>query len=316
MNFQEIAYMAFSKAKSRWTGADLPDEARQTLTDGTHIVEPKYDGSRYRACTDGAGNTLFLSRRVSKVTGALLDKSANVPHIIDAIEEAADGKPLIVEGEVVNDKDFLSVNGVMNSKPDRAVALQLEDEDVMLNYRIHDVLVFDGGELINLAYKLRRMRFDSVIRRTGHACLLPAEEIEDANRADRYLADPEREGLMFKDPEAAYGVSGSMLKYKRTYEEDVFIFGFELGKGKHTGRIGYLLAVTRDQKIVRIGTGLTDEQREEFMLWDPPYVVVLGHYGRQKDSVRHPVLLRTRVGDSVDIPDFVYDFVTRFKAEG
>ena len=316
MNFDEIAYMKFSKAKSQWTGEDLPPEARQAITDGNFIVEPKYDGSRYRACTDGKGNTLFLSRRVSKVTGALLDKSGNVPHIIEAIEQAADGKPLIVEGEVVNDRDFLSVNGVMNSKPDRAVALQFEDDDVMLSYRIHDVLVFDGGELINLAYKLRAMRFDSVIRRTGHGCLKPAETIEDSNRADRYLADPDREGLMFKDPEAAYGVSGAMLKYKRTFEEDVFIFGFELGKGKHTGRIGYLLAVTRNQKIVRIGTGLTDEQREEFMLWDPPYVVVLGHYGYQKDSVRHPVLLRTRLGDSIDVPEFVYDCVSRFKAEG
>jgi len=51
------------------------------------------------------------------------------------------------------------------------------------------------------------------------------------------------------------------LKIKRMQTAEAKIVGYKEGNGKHLGRIGALICKYKG-KLIRLGTGLTDQQRE------------------------------------------------------
>ena len=77
------------------------------------------------------------------------------------------------------------------------------------------------------------------------------------------------EGVMLRDPASQYERkrSSTLLKVKSFLDADATVIGHQPGTGKHRGRLGALLCVLRDQTKFRIGTGFTDQQRE-----NPPAV--------------------------------------------
>jgi ATP-dependent DNA ligase len=117
---------------------------------------------------------------------------------------------------------------------------------------------------------------------------------------------------VFLNLNATYFDSKAMFKFKKTEVEDVYVIGFEIGTGKYNDRVGYLVVVTKDKLVVRVGTGFDDQERIDFMNYEPPYVIEIKHYGRMKKSVRHPVFSRSRFGDSVDIPAMAYKYTRDF----
>jgi len=76
------------------------------------------------------------------------------------------------------------------------------------------------------------------------------------------------EGIMIKDPDALYECkrSHAWLKIKPVISVDLTIVALEEGTGKNEGKLGALVCEGTDQnKFIRVnvGSGLTDEQREE-----------------------------------------------------
>jgi DNA ligase-1 len=77
------------------------------------------------------------------------------------------------------------------------------------------------------------------------------------------------EGIMIKDPAAPYEVKRgtSWLKLKPWIEVSLTVISTEEGTGKHQGRMGALLCEGEDEgrRIqVSVGSGFTDQQREDF----------------------------------------------------
>jgi len=70
------------------------------------------------------------------------------------------------------------------------------------------------------------------------------------------------EGVMLRRPGSLYEHkrSGALLKVKRFETHEAVVTGYEPGKGKYEGLVGALLCRFRD-KLIEIGTGLTDELR-------------------------------------------------------
>ena len=56
-----------------------------------------------------------------------------------------------------------------------------------------------------------------------------------------------------------------LLKHKRFVEEPFHVCGFIEGRGKHRGRLGALQFATVGGEVGKVGTGFSDEQREQ--LW-------------------------------------------------
>lgn len=74
------------------------------------------------------------------------------------------------------------------------------------------------------------------------------------------------DGLILRDPQGVWrkgdkGTGGEIIKIKRKLSFDLRVTGWEMGKGKHAGRMGAAIVDFRG-KPLRIGTGFTDIERE------------------------------------------------------
>lgn len=72
------------------------------------------------------------------------------------------------------------------------------------------------------------------------------------------------EGLMLRQAKSMYmvGRSHTLLKVKTFHDDEALVVGYEPGEGKHTGRLGALKVLLPNGTEFKIGTGLTDVERE------------------------------------------------------
>jgi len=77
------------------------------------------------------------------------------------------------------------------------------------------------------------------------------------------------EGLMLRQPESLYeaGRSHSLLKVKTFHDAEATVTGYTKGKGRHKGRCGALEVRAADGTEFKVGTGMSDAQRD-----NPPMI--------------------------------------------
>ncbi|WP_407333133.1 DNA ligase [Enterovibrio sp. 27052020O] len=93
------------------------------------------------------------------------------------------------------------------------------------------------------------------------------------------------EGLMLRKRTGTYeaGRSGNVIKMKVADDAEAQVIGHLAGKGKHQGRLGALLVKMPDGKEFKIGTGFSDNQRE-----NPPEIgakITYRHNGFTKNGI-------------------------------
>tara|TARA_R110001583_G_scaffold67490_7_gene192902 strand:+ start:9459 stop:10301 length:843 start_codon:yes stop_codon:yes gene_type:complete len=104
------------------------------------------------------------------------------------------------------------------------------------------------------------------------------------------------EGLMLHHINAHYQAirSQDLMKLKRFDDAEAVVLSYIPGKGKNQGKMGSLLVKNFDGIIFKIGTGFSDEERE-----DPPAigdVITYQYIGKTKNNVpRFASFLRIRV---------------------
>lgn len=116
----------------------------------------------------------------------------------------------------------------------------------------------------------------------------------------RYFLDLGGEGLIIRDPSAAWIATRAhtMLKVKVQDDMDAVVCGYTPGEGRHVGRVGALVCeVWRSNKADGIrfncGTGLSDQDRDS----PPPIgsIIRVGHHGLTDASIpRFPSFLGVR----------------------
>ena len=72
------------------------------------------------------------------------------------------------------------------------------------------------------------------------------------------------EGLMLRQPGSLYedGRSHTLLKVKSFYDAEAVVTAHVVGKGKHSKRLGAVEVMTPDGRKFSVGSGFTDEERE------------------------------------------------------
>lgn len=78
------------------------------------------------------------------------------------------------------------------------------------------------------------------------------------------------EGVVYRDFFAGYMAgkrNSTMVKIKKAVSFDLKVIAVKEGTGKYKGSTGYLICQDRKGKIVKVGSGLTDEQRRTW--WSP-----------------------------------------------
>ena len=246
----------------------------------------KYDGFRCIAHVTNTG-VRFLSRNGIEI----LTVEAIKPKLAAWSKENFGIEPMMFDGELMIRDGHFQVSSSALRKGDTQAKNAV--------YMIFDILSLqeftnqnsrlsqsERIDILNRAYlQLPELEIVRHIPVQNHAEVMQA--YADA-RASKH------EGLILKDPEATYQFkrSKAWLKIKDQKTVDLTVTGVEPGKGKYEGKVGALM-VDFEGKPNRVGTGLSDEDRERTD-WVGKVVEVAYHELTADGNMRHSRLIQER----------------------
>jgi len=203
--------------------AELLKNADQS---GDWFGQEKIDGALYMYVKGREGQSYLFGRTISKKTGVLTEKIANVPHIKKALENLVPNNSVIL-GEIYypggTSKD---VTPIMGCLPKKALERQ-QNEYGYINYYIYDTLIYNNYRLFNLGAWDRYI----LTRRWGSRVDSKFIKFADAIESDlltntQAILDRGGEGMVFKKKDAIYVPAkrpGTYLKAKQVDYTDVVI---------------------------------------------------------------------------------------------
>ena len=109
------------------------------------------------------------------------------------------------------------------------------------------------------------------------------------------VCDAGYEGLVLKLTDSFYQFkrSNDWCKVKKTETTDLKVVDVEAGTGKYKDILGALIC-EYGTKLVRVGSGFSDEERDEFIN-NPPKLIEVKYQNETKDkSLRFPIFLKVR----------------------
>jgi bifunctional non-homologous end joining protein LigD len=247
-----------------------PEVVEQMLDDPSIIGEQKYDGSRYTAKLYDMDRVLLHSRKMSVKNELPVDKTGNVPHIIEALKKALAVWKIGItglDGEILWDAG--SVISVMGALPAKAIARQKELGWVY--FMVYDLPYCDGEPLFDEPFVDRRKALERLFKdmpATPHIRLAPQKQTGKRQWL-KEIWDSGGEGMILKDPLGLYlpgeRPRGNWVKVKAKKTDEFVIMGFVEGKGKYSGQVGAVIFGQHDRlgKLVEISqaSGMSDEER-------------------------------------------------------
>lgn len=108
------------------------------------------------------------------------------------------------------------------------------------------------------------------------------------------------EGIVVRNGTLSYytGRTNDALKVKSYLDEECQVVSYKEGTGKYLNQLGSLLCKMNSGKIIKIGTGFSDEERR-----NPPKIgtlITFKYYGlTSKGNPRFPVFMRKRLYDEL-----------------
>lgn len=251
---------------------------------GKCAIEFKYDGLRLQIHyqkKDNTGKTLIklFSRNLEEMT-------LMFPEIIQAVKQQVKSEEIIFEGEVVayNPKTGVLIPFQQTMQRKRKYNIEEKAKEIPVKLFAFELLYHNGKNLIEEPYSLRKELLNKVIK-AGKTIEIAKEKITASEKEIEAMfiqsINQGFEGIIAKKLNGVYqaGVRGfNWIKFKRAMSKklidtfDVLVMGYTKGEGKRTGfGIGqFLTGVFDNQKdqfttITKIGTGLTDQQFQEFI---------------------------------------------------
>jgi DNA ligase 1 len=129
-------------------------------------------------------------------------------------------------------------------------------------------------------FQSRAKRIVEIVKKANLKHLKAVEQfrLKDENALNLRLAQVVKnggEGLMLHRADAMYetGRSAALIKLKPLYDADATVVAHTAGKGKYTGKLGALVVETPEGIRFKLGTGLSDNERE-----NPPKIGSLVTY--------------------------------------
>lgn len=164
-------------------------------------------------------------------------------------------------------------------------------------------LVFDAPA-IEAPFEERQERLREMVEEAGapHVDLVGqrrCEGLDDLRAELDRIEAAGGEGLMLRQPGSAYeaGRSTTLFKVKSFRDDEARVVGHTDGRGRHAGRVGALEVETPDGVRFKVGTGLSDAQRES-----PPPVGAVITYRYQELTNDGVPRFPSFVGVRIDAP--------------
>ncbi|MBU1110104.1 ATP-dependent DNA ligase [Patescibacteria group bacterium] len=215
----------------------------------------------------------------------MTDTTHMFPEIVAAAQELS-VQSVILDGEAIaynpDTEEFLPFQETMQRK--RKYQVAEKSKQIPLKVFVFDILFLDGQSLLDKPFNERRKMLERIIRPNT---LLPVRHriVKSAGELGRlfdlYISEG-LEGVMCKKLDMPYQAGArnfNWVKYKRGTEGiglpdtvDGLVMGYYTGKGQRAkfGVGAFLVGVYNAEAdefetVAKVGTGLTDEQWEEFM---------------------------------------------------
>lgn len=220
------------------------DSQLKNCEDGTWFAQLKKDGALYMYVKGFGGENYLFGRTVSKKTGLLTEKSANVPHIIEAFHDIPNGT--IILGEIYYPgKTSKDVTSIMGCLPAKAIERQNKDYGP-IHYYIYDCLGYNGTSLLKYDNWTRYQVLQAIWKHDiVEGSVIPwtlelAAAVDENIYASigKALAAGE-EGMVVKKKTALYKPGKrpqTMLKAKQVDHIDAVIIGFKDPVAEYTGK--------------------------------------------------------------------------------
>jgi DNA ligase-1 len=235
---------------------------------GQKLIEVKLDGVRVITVVWPDGRVLQFSRNGKELV--------NFPHIVEQFSKTVTGitEPTVFDGEVMS-SSFQDLMKQVHRKSD----VQSSDATLHL-FDFLPLSAFEQGRW-DRAQNARSEKLtawkDLWLEETPNIKVV-GQELVDLNTAEgqaRYLEINKQaiaggyEGIMLKDPEAAYECKRSVawLKLKPFIEVSLAVVDFEEGTGRNAGRLGAIICEGEDdgRRIrVNVGSGFSDSDRDGY----------------------------------------------------
>ena len=185
----------------------------------------------------------------------------------DAVNPVLDGELVRINSEGLSDNENFRIGtGLLGSDDGDKSCIQL----VIFDYL--PIEEFKKGES-KLTYKERLNELNIIsgkIKELGLKSLTTVDVLytgNDISMIDRFLdkmVSLDKEGLMLNRDSKYYTKRhNGILKVKRFYTVDLKVTALEEGSGRHIGRLGAFV-VDYKGNTLNVGSGMTDEQREEY----------------------------------------------------
>jgi DNA ligase-1 len=145
------------------------------------------------------------------------------------------------------------------------------------------------GDLLQRLKKVKESRYLKLIKQI---------KVKDKNHLKEFQKSVEKlggEGVVVRDGSLDYytGRDNNALKVKSYIDDECEVVGYNQGQGKYDGMIGSLSCRMKNLKVIKIGSGLSDDLRVL-----PPKIgtiITFKYYGlTSKGNPRFPIFLRVR----------------------
>ncbi len=152
-----------------------------------------------------------------------------------------------------------------------------KEQHLEVDAYIHDILPFEdfknGYAELPFIDRAAHLRWSYQRIAASHLHLIEQREIYNyvalTNMAEAVWAEG-GEGVVVRGSYTNYEPgkrNASMLKIKKGVSYDLIVMAVEEGTGKYQNAVGKLVCHDRNGKVVKVGSGLTDEQRRTW--WSP-----------------------------------------------
>ena len=224
---------------------------------GEYFAEEKVDGYFYEY--EKTNNYAYLfSRNTSTTTGLLSEKSANVPHIMDALSCMPANTILI--GEIYYPGGTSkTVTTVMGCLAELAIKRQ---ENNPIHYYLHDIIYYDGVRLVETAAEKRYKILQKVweLHNLGQYPFLRLAEAfyKDIPACLKEILDRGGEGVVLRKKDLPYypgkRPAWSTIKMKKMDTADLVCVGFEDATMEYTGKLD-------------LGTNYSGSEADQWPYW-------------------------------------------------
>ncbi len=289
-------------------GLDVIESRRHTW------AEPKLDGAR--ALVHLTPNGVFITSRRREKTGQFKRFQDNVPHLRDNPQFKDIGMHgyTILDGEIIVPKEgdtLAATMSVVGALPDYAILAQ--SRLGLAHLHLFDIVYADGEDVSRLPLA-RRSAILQDIPTNDYIHIVPYYEVktpEEKKAILDILWGEGYEGMVLKDPEAAYKASRAWLKVKQRVTLDCLIVDWKPGATgtKYENTLGSLTIAVRDaQGSLRVVADVIpgdDETRDrlykhykhmsrEEIVSEKKIVEVVAQLVTKDGALRHPRILRWR----------------------